>query len=74
MTPKVTTIRIFGKYEMTCQPELDPELGDRNVNDVAAYIGITENLKSRLLTNIPKKYYSQQDIQDWLDKFPKSIK
>jgi hypothetical protein len=72
MSPKVTTIRIFGKYEMTCQPE--PESGARNINDVAAYIGITENLKSRLLTNDPKEYYSQQDIQDWLDKFPKPIK
>jgi hypothetical protein len=72
MSQKVTTIRIFGKYEMTCQS--DPEPGDRNVNNVATYIGITENLKSRLLTNDPKEYYSQQDIQNWLDKFPKSIK
>ena len=71
MSQKVTTIKIFGRYEMTCQPAPEPD--DTVLNDVEAYIGITENLKSRLLTNVPTKQYSQRAIQNWLDKFPKPL-
>ena len=69
---QTTIIELGGRrYKVTCIP--DPEPADTMLNDVEAYIGITENLKSRLLTNVPTKQYSQRAIQNWLDKFPKPI-
>jgi len=70
---QTTIIELGGRrYKVTCIP--DPEPADTMLNDVEAYIWITENLKSRLLTNVPTKQYSQRAIQNWLDKFPKPLK
>ena len=66
-----TTIEANGKkYTVWCMP---PEPEDPTWLDLEVYIGITENLKSRLLTKEKIEHYSQRAIQEWLDKFPKPL-
>jgi len=66
-----TTIIQLGdrRYRVTCLPD-EPAT---TLNNVEAYISITEFLKKKLLTG-PARPTSQQAIQLWLDKFPKPIK
>jgi len=66
-----TTIEMNGlKYTVWCMP---PEPEEPEWNDLEVYIGITENMKSRLLTKEKIEHYSQRAIQEWLDKFPKPL-
>ena len=72
MTPKVTTIKIFGRYEVTCQPDPEPE--DTVLNDVEAYFSIDDLIRKKLIIkHDPINKYSQRAIQAWLDKFPKPL-
>jgi len=72
MSQKVTTIKIFGKYEMTCIP--DPEPADTILNDVEAYLSIDDLLKKKLIIkHDPSNQYSSRAIQNWLNKFPEQL-
>jgi len=72
MPQKVTTIKIFGRYEVVCQPDPEPE--DTVLNDVEAYFSIDDLIRKKLIIkHDPINKYSGRAIQAWLDKFPKPL-
>lgn len=72
MSQKVTTIKIFGRYEMTCQPA--PEPADTELNSLESYFKVDEFLRKKLINgNLLDQKHSHLAIQNWLEKFPKPL-
>ena len=72
MSQKVTTITIFGRYEVTCRP--DPEPADTELNCLEVYYQINDLIQTKLIrAKLSESKHSQRAIQAWLDKFPKPL-